>query len=83
MELKQVQMTLSDTLGGQVVGRRGHVQSFLGVGKLTECNWFIATRTDPARTNLSHEPSALTLLLAKQAYTTGLTLVNSVRLCGL
>lgn len=77
-------MTLSDTLGGQVVGRRGHaMQGFLGAKKLTDGDWFIATRTDSARTNLSHEASALTALLAKETYATGRALVDGVGLSGL
>ena len=59
------------------------MQGFLGVEKLTEGDWFIATRTDAARTNLSHEGSALTALLAKETYTTGRALVDGVGLSGL
>ena len=61
----------------------GDMQDFLGAKKLTESDWFIATRTDPARTNLSHEASALTALLAKEAYATGRALVDCVGLSGL
>ena len=76
-------MTLSDTLREQVAGRRDHVQSFLGVYKLTEGNWFITTRTDSTRTNLSHEAATLAVLFAKEAYITGWAFVNGVGLSGL
>ena len=76
-------MTLADTLGGLVVGRMDHVQSFLGAYKLTESNWFIATRTDSTRTNLSHEASTLAVLFAKEAYITGWAFVNGVGISGL
>ena len=47
------------------------IDRLLGVYKLTESNWFIATRTDSTRTNLSHEAAALAVLFAKEAYITG------------
>ena len=59
------------------------IDRFLGVSKLTESNWFITTRTDSTRTNLSHEASALAVLFTKEAYITGWAFVNGVGLSGL
>ena len=54
----------------------------LAVKKLTEGDWFIATRTDPTRTNLSHEASTFTVLLATEAYIAGWALVSGIGLSG-
>ncbi len=61
----------------------GGMQGFLGVEKLTEGDWFIATRTDPARTNLSHEGPTFAVLFTEQTYATGRALVDGVGLSGL
>ncbi len=61
----------------------GVIQGFLAVYELTEGNRFITARTYSTRTNLSHEVSTLTLLLAKQAHVTDRTLIDGVGLSGL